>query len=65
MAWYSSENHSHSFENIEYNRCIFCGGDRTAIARTDFKIVFSEFEEQTGSICKSCYHSNANKQTIG
>ena len=41
------------------NRRIFCGGDRTEIARTDFTIYFSEFEYSTGSICKSCYHANA------
>ena len=61
MAWYSEQHHSESFSNIEYDRCIFCGGDRTEIARTDFTIMFSEFEYNTGSICKSCYHANAKQ----
>ena len=64
MAWYNStgkENHSSLFDNVEFDRCIFCGGDRTEIARTDFTIQFSEFEYSTGSICKSCYHANAKQ----
>ena len=35
MAWYKSvgrENHKSLFENVEYDRCIFCGSDRTEIA---------------------------------
>ena len=39
----------------------FCGGDRTEIAKTDFTIYFSEFEYNTGSICKTCYHANAKQ----
>ena len=31
------------------------------IARTDFTIMFSEFEYTTGSICKPCYHANAKQ----
>mgnify|MGYP003638488469 CR=1 FL=1 len=41
MAWYSEQHHSESFSNIEYDRCIFCGGDRTVIAKKNFKIVFA------------------------
>ena len=62
MAWYNStgkENHKSVFENTSHYRCIFCGGDRTEIARTDFTIMFSEFEYSTGSICKTCYSANA------
>ena len=62
MAWYrgtGKENHKSVFENVDYGRCIFCNNDRTEIARTDFTIVFSEFEHNTGAICKSCYHANA------
>jgi len=29
--------------------------------RTDFTIMFSECEYNTGSICKSCYHANAKQ----
>ena len=50
------ENHKSVFENTNYDRCIFCGGDRT-----DFVIYFSEFEYNTGSICKTCYHANAKQ----
>ena len=67
MAWYrgtGKENHRSVFENVEYDRCIFCGTDRTEIARTDFTIQFSEFEYNTGSICKSCYHANAKQFKI-
>ena len=49
------------FDNVEYDRCIFCGGSRTEIARTDFTIMFSEFEYNTGSICKTCYSANAKQ----
>ena len=64
MAWYNStgkENHKSLFDNVEYDRCIFCGGSRTEIARTDFTIMFSEFEYNTGSICKTCYSANAKQ----
>ena len=66
-SWQNSsgkENHKSLFENVEYDRCIFCGGDRTEIARTDFVLMFSEFEYTKGSICKSCYHANAKQQVI-
>jgi len=44
MSWYrgtAKENHWSVFENISHDCCIFCGGDRTEIARTDFTIMFS------------------------
>ena len=62
MAWYrgtGKENHKSVYENVSHDRCIFCGTDRTEIARTDFTIYFSEFEYSTVSIWKSCYHANA------
>ena len=67
MAWYNStekENHTSLFDNVEFDCCIFCGGKRTEIARTDFTIMFSDFKYNTGSICKTCYHANA-KQVKG
>ena len=67
MAWYNStgkENHSSIFDNVEYDRCIFCSGNRTEIARTDFIIMFSEFEYNTGSICKTCYAANAKQAKV-
>jgi hypothetical protein len=63
-SWQNSsgkENHKSLFENVSHDRCIFCGSDREEIARTDFTIMFSEFEYSTGSICKSCYHANAKQ----
>ena len=57
------ENHKSLFDNVSHDSCIFCGSDRTEIARTDFVLMFSEFEYSKGSICKSCYHANA-KQVI-
>jgi hypothetical protein len=62
MAWYNStgkENDKSVFENISHDRCIMCNSDRTEIARTNFTIMFSEFEYNTGSICKKCYSANA------
>ena len=65
MAWYNATGKENDKSLYEHNRvidrCIFCGGDRTEIARTDFTIMFSEFEYTTGSICKSCYHANAKQ----
>ena len=62
MAWYNStgkENHKSIFDNVSHDRCIFCGGDRTEIARTDFTIMFSEFKYRTRSNHKACYSANA------
>ena len=53
MAWYNStgkENHSSLFDNVEFDRCIFCGDNRTEIAQTDFTIMFSGYEYSTGSM---------------
>ena len=57
MAWYRGtgrENHKSVFENVSHDRCIFCGGDRTEIAKTNFTIKFSPEEYNTSSICKTC-----------
>jgi len=55
------ENHTSIFDNVEYDCCIFCGGTRTGIARKDFTIMFSEYEHNTGSICKTYYLANAKQ----
>ena len=63
-SWQNSsgkENHKSIFENTNFDRCIFCGGDQREIARTDFVLMFSEFEYTKGSICKSCYTANATQ----
>ena len=63
-SWQNSsgkENHRSIFENVSHDRCIFCGGDRTEIARTDFVLMFSEHEYTKGSICKTCYTANAKQ----
>ena len=67
MAWYKSvgrENHKSLFENVEYDRCIFCGSDRTEIARTDFTIQFSEYEYNTGSICRLLSRQRKTSKSI-
>jgi len=59
MAWYrgtGKENHRSVFENVSHDRCIMCNSDRT-----DFTIMFSPEEYNTGSICKTCYHANAKQ----
>ena len=63
-SWQNSsgrENHKSVFENTSHDRCIFCGGDRTEIARKDFTIMFSEYEHNTGSICKTYYLANVKQ----
>lgn len=59
-SWQNSsgkENHKSVFENVSHDRCILCGGDRVEIAKTNFTIMFSEFEYSTGSICKIWFRS--------
>ena len=66
-SWQNSsgrENHKSVFENTSHDRFIMCNSDRTEIARTDFTIMFSEFEYNKGSICKVCYHSNAKQVKV-
>ena len=63
-SWQNSsgkENHKSIFENVSHNRCITCNQDRTEIAQTDFTIMFSEFEYNTGSIGRTCYPANAKQ----
>ena len=58
MTWYRGtgrKNHKSVFENVSHDRCIFCGVDRTEIAKTNFTITFSLEEYNT------CYHSNAKQ----
>ena len=55
------ENHQSLFDTVSHDRCIFCNQDSVEIAKTDFTIMFSEFEYNTGSICKKCYSANAIK----
>lgn len=55
MAWYrgtGKKNHKSVFENVSHDRCIFCGDDRTEIARTDFTIMFSP------EVCAEMVHWN-------
>ena len=61
MAWYNStglENHKSLYEetSVVY-RCIFCGNHNEI--KTTMTIQFSEFETNTGPICKTCYSANA------
>ena len=60
MAWYNStgkENHHSLYEGRVIDRCIFCGQHKEI--KTKMTIYFSEFETNTGPICKTCYHANA------
>jgi hypothetical protein len=61
MAWYNSdgkENHKSLYEdNRVIDRCIFCGHHNEI--KTTMTIAFSEFETNTGPICRSCYSANA------
>ena len=61
MAWYNStglENHKSLYEETSVvDRCIFCGNHNEI--KTTKTIQFSEFETNTGPICKSCYSANA------
>lgn len=61
MAWYNAtgkENDKSLYENNRViDRCIFCGNHSEI--KTTMTIYFSEFETNTGPICKSCYHANA------
>ena len=60
MAWYNStgkENHPSLYETRVVDRCLFCGDQKEI--KTTMTIYFSEFETNTGPICKSCYSANA------
>ena len=63
MAWYNStgtENHKSLYEDDRViDRCIFCGNQKEI--KTTMTIYFSEFETNTGPICKSCYSANAKQ----
>ena len=62
MAWYNStgkENHPSLYETRVVDRCLFCGDQKEI--KTTMTIYFSEFETNTGPICKSCYSANAKQ----
>jgi len=44
-------------DNRVVDRCKFCGQHKEI--KTTMTIVFSEFETNTGPICKECYSANA------
>ena len=46
-------------DNRIVDRCIFCGQEKEI--KTTMTIYFSEFETNTGPICKSCYSANAKQ----
>ena len=63
-SWQNSsgkENHKSLFENVSHDRCIFCGSDREEIARTDFTIMFSEFEYSTAQFVNLVITQTQNK----
>lgn len=67
INWYrgtGKENHKSVFENVSHDKCIMFDNDRTEIARTDFVILFREFEYNKGKICKICYQANATQVKV-
>ena len=66
MAWYNL-NHTDdiakefSQEKI-IDRCIFCGNHDEVKCR--MTIAFSEFENNTGPMCKRCYAANSRKALL-
>ena len=61
MGWYKAHSTLNKpQENPNVDRCLFCG-DIKEIKRTDFVLEYSEFEQETGKICKDCYVANAVK----
>ena len=63
MAWYNlnhTDDIAKEFSEERYiDRCIFCGDHKEI--KTTMTIFFSEFETNTGPICKECFHANAKK----
>ncbi len=65
MAWYNAtgkENDKSLYRERVIDRCIFCGNHKEI--KTKMTICFSEFETNTGPICKTCYSANARQATI-
>ena len=46
-------------DNRVVDRCKFCGQHKEI--KTKMTIFFSEFETNTGPICRTCFHANAKK----
>jgi len=63
MGWYKAHRSFHQEPELIDN-CLFCGSHKK-IKRTDFTIVFSEYEYNTGNICVDCYSANAKKVYLG
>jgi hypothetical protein len=63
MGWYRAHR-SFNQEPEIIDNCLFCGSHKK-IKRTDFTIVFSEHEYNTGNICVDCYSANARKVYLG
>ena len=63
MGWYRAHR-SFNQEPEIIDNCLFCGSHKK-IKRTDFTIVFSEYEYNTGNICVDCYSANARKVYLG
>ena len=58
MGWYRAHR-SFNQEPEIIDNCLFCGSHKK-IKHTDFTIVFSEYEYNTGNICVDCYSANAS-----
>mgnify|MGYP007059450115 CR=1 FL=1 len=66
MAWYnlnSTDDIVKEFcQERTIDRCIFCG--RHDEIKCKMTIAFSEFETNTGNMCKSCYAANSKKAIL-
>ena len=59
MGWYRPHATLNKHpESGTVDRCIFCN-EHKPIKRSDFVLEFSEWERETGNICKDCYTSNS------
>jgi len=66
MAWYNLNSTDVTAKEFSQertvDRCIFCGNhDEVKCTMT---IAFSEFETNTGPMCKSCYAANSRKAIL-
>ena len=59
MGWYRAHR-SFNQEPEIIDNCLFCGSHKK-IKRTDFTIVFSEYEYNTGNICVDCYSAKCQE----
>lgn len=62
MGWYRPHATLNKPQEPLTDKCIFCGQHKE-IKATNFVLEFSDWERETGNICKDCYVANAYKVT--